>query len=274
MLSWRQYKNFSCIDSGPTIFTPQKTTVWSFPNRGSWASHTPQYRGNWSPWVVRNLLALYSKPGDIVLDPMVGGGTTPVECKLMGRNSISRDINPAAIRITKDRLNLPDECLIGIPPTNHDVQVGDTRQIDLTDDSVDLILSHPPYADIIHYSSDIAGDLSLIDDYTSFFKEFRKAISEYIRVLKPEHYFALLIGDTHHCGYYVPISDKLMVDSLRTGFVLKEEIIKIEWNCMTDISNKSYVSSFLRTAHERLFVFQKKQSSFSKKSNESNIIDS
>jgi len=54
----------------------QTTTVWSFPIRGSWATHKPTYRGNWAPQIPRNLILKYSKESDLVLDPMVGAGTT------------------------------------------------------------------------------------------------------------------------------------------------------------------------------------------------------
>jgi DNA modification methylase len=36
---------------------------------------------------------------------MVGGGTTLIECNLTGRKGIGIDINPEAIKITKERLN-------------------------------------------------------------------------------------------------------------------------------------------------------------------------
>jgi len=49
--------------------TDVSTTVWSFPKRGSWATHKGDYRGNWAPQIPRALMLMYTKPGDIVLDP-------------------------------------------------------------------------------------------------------------------------------------------------------------------------------------------------------------
>ena len=89
----------------PENFDLECNTVWSFPKRGNWATHRSDYRGNWSPQVVRNLILRYSSEGDIVLDPMVGGGTTLIECKLTGRKGVGIDINPDAIKITQERLN-------------------------------------------------------------------------------------------------------------------------------------------------------------------------
>lgn len=72
-------------------------TVWSFPKRGDWVTHDAKYRGNWFPYIHRNLLLRYSAEGDLVLDYFVGGGTTLVEAKLLNRNIIGVDINPAAL---------------------------------------------------------------------------------------------------------------------------------------------------------------------------------
>lgn len=63
----------------------QTTTVWSFPDRGKWLTHNAKYRGNWAPQIPSNLIRLYSKEGDVILDPMVGSGTTMIEAKSLGR---------------------------------------------------------------------------------------------------------------------------------------------------------------------------------------------
>ena len=252
---WREYKKTDIIDLAPEDYKCERTTVWSYPKRGAWATHNPQYRGNWPPQVARNIIELYSSPGDIVLDPMVGGGTTPVECKLLERNSISVDINPDAARITLDRLDFDASS----SDTNHQVYVGDVRNLDLLEDeSIDLIATHPPYVNIIHYAPLVRGDLSGISDYKLFFKEFRKAISEMFRVLKPGRYCAVMIGDTHSSSHFVPFSTHMMLDFLATGFILKEDIIKKEWNCESDrYLNKYGDADFLLTMHEHIFVFRK-----------------
>ncbi|WP_279018312.1 DNA methyltransferase, partial [Megasphaera elsdenii] len=72
----------------PDEFTLEMTSVWSFPQRGKWATHDGKYRGNWSPYIPRNLILRYSSEGDRILDCFVGGGTTLVEAKLLNRNCI------------------------------------------------------------------------------------------------------------------------------------------------------------------------------------------
>lgn len=256
---WRVHKKTEDVIVEPVDFELQKTTIWSFEKRGSWASHTSQYRGNWPPQIVRNLLLKYTEIGDLVLDSMVGGGTTPVECLITGRNSISIDVNPDAVLITRDRLNLPASIIKSLPETKHSTYVGDTRNLNLiADKSIDMIATHPPYVNIIKYTPCIPGDLSALNNYHLFFKEFRKAIREFYRVLKPGKVCAILIGDTHKNGHYVPIANRLMIDFLREGFILREDVIKKEWNCESDRYLKKYSNAdFLLTMHEHLYIFEK-----------------
>ena len=258
---WREHrsKRNKELSSAPSDFKIERTTVWSFPTRGDWASHTPQYRGNWPPQMVRNIIELYSKPGDTILDPMVGGGTTPVECLLTGRNSVSVDVNPGAISITRDRLDLPDSMLEGIQKTSHRTYIGDVRNLnEIPNESIDLIATHPPYVNIISYASYVNGDLSQFDNYDLFFQEFSRGIVEMKRVLKPGGHCAILIGDTHNHSHFVPVSARMMIEFLKHGFVLKEDIIKKEWNCESDRSLRKYAGAdFLLTMHEHLFIFEK-----------------
>ncbi|MGQ9737047.1 MAG: hypothetical protein ACUVRT_03900 [Armatimonadota bacterium] len=53
----------------PRDFRQETTTVWSYKQRGNWATHNGSYRGNWSPYIPRNLILRYTKPGERVLEP-------------------------------------------------------------------------------------------------------------------------------------------------------------------------------------------------------------
>jgi len=176
----------------PDNFEQECTTVWSFARRGKWATHNSKYRDNWAPEVVRNLILRYSKEGDYLLDPMVGGGTTAIECKLLNRNLLALDINPNAIELTKKALEFECEYNPHIK-----IKLNDSRKLDmLKDESIDFILNHPPYADIIKYSDkQIDEDLSNIHDLDKFCDEMEKAANEFYRVLKNDCYCAILIGD-------------------------------------------------------------------------------
>ena len=52
----------------------------------------------------RYYIDCFSKPGDLVCDPFIGGGTTAVACELIGRQCVMFDVDPAALNTTSQRL--------------------------------------------------------------------------------------------------------------------------------------------------------------------------
>ncbi len=245
----------------PSSYVPENSTVWSFPDRGNWATHKGNYRGNWSPYVPRNLILKYTQKGDWVLDQMVGSGTTLVEAKLLERNAIGVDINPDAVMVARDRLNFSYNPLF--PEYKEPAiktYVGDARNLnEIDNESIDLVATHPPYAGIISYTKNkkIMDDLSQLplEEYLS---EMRKVAGESFRVLKPGKISAILIGDTRKHKNYVPIAFRVMQSFLDAGFILKEDIIKLQWKTKTTRERwrgKDY--EFYLIAHEHIFVFRK-----------------
>ena len=238
----------------PENFELETNTVWAFPDRGKWATHDAKYRGNWSPYIPRNVIMRYSNEGDTVLDQFVGGGTTAVEAKLTNRNFIGIDINLNALEITKNKLNF--ECEFN-PKIN--IMQGDACNLsEIADDSIDLICTHPPYADIIHYSEDIEGDLSLLS-IKDFLFEMGKVADECRRVLKKGKFCAILMGDMRKNGMVQSLAFETMHVFELAGFKTKEIIIKEQHNCKATgyWKTNSIKFNFLLLAHEYLFVFKK-----------------
>jgi len=250
----------------PKNFELETSTVWSFKQRGKWATHNGNYRGNWSPYIPRNIILRYSSPGDIVLDPFCGGGTTAVEAKLLGRRCIARDINPGAVILAKRNLSFStavqtslDEDEVTVTLFDPDVAVGDARNLSTIDDeSIDLICTHPPYADIVNYSENIDGDLSLLN-VEAFIQEMSEVASEFKRVLKPDGNCVILIGDMRKNKRVIPLGFKTIEQFRNVGFSLKDLIIKRQHNCRT--TGFWYTSSikhnFLLLSQEYLPVFTK-----------------
>jgi len=224
------------IQVGNLAEEQEVTTVWSFPQRGNWATHNPDYPGNFAPQVPRNVLEMYTQKGDSILDPMVGAGTTLIEARVLGRNALGLDINPQAIELAERALQFRHDS-----PTWQRAQVGDARDLRLlADGSFDLVVTHPPYMNIIRYSEGkIAGEL--------------------YRVLKGDRHCAILIGDTRRGRHYVPLAYQVMQRFLRAGFVLKEDIIKVQHNCRQTgrWRWKARRDRFYLIMHEHLFVFRK-----------------
>lgn len=90
----------------PEDFELEMTTHWSFPKRGNWATHDAKWRGNWSPYIPRNIILRYSQEDDLVLDQFAGGGTTLVEAKLLNRDIIGVDVNDVALERCKEKYHL------------------------------------------------------------------------------------------------------------------------------------------------------------------------
>ncbi|WP_434731615.1 site-specific DNA-methyltransferase [Thermogladius sp. KZ2Tp1] len=277
------------LDPLPEELTDVSTTVWSFPVRGGWATHRGDYRGNWAPQIPRALILMYTRPGDVVLDPMVGSGTTLIEAKLLGRNSIGVDINYNAVMLALHRLYYLEKALAeylkrlreravarggGAGPalgdaTPEDVERawykayhGDARRLSLLgSESVDLVATHPPYFNIIDYGGGERpeGDLSAARDLEEYLRWVREVAGELYRVLKPGKYCAILVGDTRVHKHYVPISHYVLQAFLDAGFLLKEEVIKVQHKMKTTREVWSRVKNrdFLLIYHEKLFILRK-----------------
>ena len=234
----------------------QTTSVWSFPKRGGWATHESSYRGNWAPQVPRNLIELYSKPGDFVLDPMVGSGTTLIECKLLNRNALGTDINPSAVKLAQSRLNFISQYSPKI-----DVALGDARRMTcVPTESVDLLLMHPPYLDIVRYGDGrLDGDLSNHGSLEPFRQELRLVAAEAYRVLRPGRYCAILVGDVRKRGAYIPLGFETLGIFSAVGLILKESVIKLQHNCRSTGFWEARSRDFLLIMHENLLIFRKPQ---------------
>lgn len=238
----------------PDGFELETNTVWSFPSRGKWATHDAKWRGNWSPYIPRNIILRYSQEGDFVLDQFAGGGTTLVEAKLLNRNILGVDVNPIAIERCKEKCAFECENC-----GNVEIRLGDARNLDfLEDNSVDLICTHPPYANIIQYSEDIENDLSRLD-IKDFLREIGKVADESYRVLKKGKFCVILMGDTRKKGMVQTLAFDTMRIFELAGFKLKEIIIKEQHNCKATgyWKTNSVKFNFLLLAHEYLFVMKK-----------------
>ena len=191
----------------------------------------------------------------MVLDQFAGGGTTLVEAKLLNRDIIGVDVNDVALERCREKTDFDIENAKG----KVYIKKGDARNLDFVpNESIDLICTHPPYADIIKYSEDIPEDLSLLK-VKDFLEEMKNVAAESYRVLKKDKFCAVLMGDTRQKGHMIPMSFEVMRIFEDAGFKLKELIIKEQHNCKATgyWKTNSVKYNFLLIAHEYLFVFRK-----------------
>ena len=237
----------------PKNFKLENTSIWSFKERGNWATHKGDYRGNCPPQVPRNLILKYTREEDIVLDPFCGSGTSMIECKLLNRKGIGIDVNVESLKLAKDRLNFEynttyEPKLIKADSTN--------LQRIIPNGKIDFIFAHPPYADIIKYSKDIKEDISRLN-LQEFLNQMSLFSKECFRILKKGKICSVLIGDIRKNKNVIPLGFYIMNIFIQAGFILKEIIIKEQHNCiMTDYWRNKNMDFYL-LAHEYVFVLKK-----------------
>jgi DNA modification methylase len=133
----------------------QHFDVWNFQT----AAGDSNYFGKMPPQVVENLLWLYTEPGQIVVDPFAGGGTTIDVAKAMGRRIFASDRKPSTPTLPIHEHDITDGWPDGAPK------------------KADFILLDPPYwkQAAERYSKDLEdlGNMSLDDFYAAWSKTIK-----------------------------------------------------------------------------------------------------
>lgn len=90
------------LDSGIPYLT---NAFWTAGQRQAHALHEISYRACFKPQLPAFFIQRLTVPGELVYDPFMGRGTTPVEAALLGRRPAGNDINPLGVLLTRPRLN-------------------------------------------------------------------------------------------------------------------------------------------------------------------------
>lgn len=80
---------------------------WTAKQRAANRLHEISYRACFKPQLPRFFIERLTDVGDVVYDPFMGRGTTPLESALLGRIPAACDINPLSVVLTRPRLNPP-----------------------------------------------------------------------------------------------------------------------------------------------------------------------
>jgi tRNA1(Val) A37 N6-methylase TrmN6 len=97
---------------------------------------------------------------------------------------IGIDINPVAVSLSQKNISfaLPPSLLANSEFKYHRPTIiqGDARNLFniLTNESINHVLSHPPYKDCVEYSNNIDGDLSKFSTNMDFCKEMQNVVNE------------------------------------------------------------------------------------------------
>jgi len=77
---------------------------WTAGQRQAHSLHEVSYRACFKAQLPEFFISRLTKPGDAVLDPFMGRGTTPVQAGLMGRQAFGNDVNPLSVLLARPRL--------------------------------------------------------------------------------------------------------------------------------------------------------------------------
>jgi ParB/RepB/Spo0J family partition protein len=156
----------------------------------------PKFGIQFIPFLPENMIRIYTSIGDVVLDQMVGSGTTVLCAALMKRHSIGFDSDEGAVRIAKNRIqNHPFISKEYFP----EIHQGDACSLKLKNGTIDFALFSPIYEEKTY---------GIIEH----------VLKETYRVLKPGKFCAVVVGDFRIDGTVSPLHSKIITSALKLGF--------------------------------------------------------
>lgn len=220
-------------------------------------------------------IEFFTKSGETVLDPFVGIGSTLKACAVTGRRGVGIELNPKYADLARERLATELEPGL-FKPTELRVLQGDVRLVapGLPDNSVDFIVTSPPYWGILNkvdhkarqerlengwdhnYGSDNA-DLAHISTYPAFIQELGAVFQSLVPLLRPKRYMVVIVGDFRNKERYHMLHSDLVEEVERRGaFALKG--ITIIHQKFKRVFPYGYPYSYVPNIHHQYaLVFQK-----------------
>jgi hypothetical protein len=93
--------NLECWEQYDDLITD---SLWLLGKRDSSGAHTADYWGNFAPQIPYQAMRRFTKPGELVIDPFVGFGTTLIEAVRLGRCAIGVDLQPHCVDTAQARV--------------------------------------------------------------------------------------------------------------------------------------------------------------------------
>ena len=234
----RQLDDAAGIEEKPVV---EATTLWDYPTQsyGAVKKGDSSYQGVTPAFIIYNMLQRYTEPGDLVLDPMCGSGTTIDVCREEGRQAIGYDINPV----------------------RDDIIRNDARSIPLDDASIDMVFIDSPYGDNVNYNDQPGNIGALSAEQGDFYDALRTVGAELFRVLKPGRALGWLIGDQWVKKRYTPVGmqiHQMLVDDI--GYIPIDWVIVARRNQSSNTGLWAYRArhhNFYLRGHKHLILVRK-----------------
>ena len=233
----------------------------------SWFVHAPPPRkkgvirhpAKFPETLAQEFIEFFTKPNQVVLDPMVGTGSTLLAALRSGRHSIGIELNQNYAEIT-NQLVADEKMELGVAVQEISCKViqGNAAQITKISQEyefpeIDYMLTSPPYWDMLHAKgaqtqqkrrgtpeldtqySDDPEDLGNIHDYDEFLGKLVDIYTAIKPILKPRAYLTVIVKNIKKGGKIYPLAWDL-ARILGETYTLKDEKI---W-CQDDIRLAPY----------------------------------
>lgn len=222
--------------------------------------------------LVKRLLDIYTRPGDVVLDPFMGAGSTLVAAQELKRQGIGFEISSKFIALAKQRIKNGSTQEAAAPAPV--IYPEDARHLGryVASDSVDIVITSPPYWDIHCQRRTADGkeprpyspseqDLGNISDYTLFLDALSSVFDQLFKVLKPGHWCVLIVMDIRKGSRLFPLHIDCIQRMTDTGFSLEDIIIWDRHREYHNLRPLGYPYVFrVNKVHEYLLIFKKPES--------------
>ena len=210
-----------------------------------------------------------------MLDPFAGTGTTLLAAYKLGRMGLGFEVYERYLEIFEKRLQSEEASSAeeaATPPLLHHDSAHNMRRY-LESNSVDFILTSPPYWDILRakrsadgrrkrdYGDDEA-DLGRLDSYELFLEELTAIFRQAHALLKPGRICAVVVMDIRKKNRFYPLHMDLCASLQPAGFCLEDIIIwdrRHEYSYLRPLGYPAVFS--VNKVHEYLLLFSAQKKS-------------
>jgi DNA modification methylase len=224
---------------------------------------------------VVSLIELFTKKGNLVLDPMCGSGTALTASLKTERVGVGIELMDRWFEVAKRRISEAIGCEYTYGMKNLFLKKGDCLEIlpKIKAESIDFIITSPPYFNILKeakgprfkYRKGLGlevdygqseKDLGRIDDYRAFLNQMKKVYLECFRLVKKGKFMTVIVADIIPNGRFIPYHLDTIDAVCDSGFKLAGiQVILDHWKRCTDRGIP--YRFFLNFHHHYALVFQK-----------------
>ncbi len=146
--------------------------------------------------LVEIFLQEYTQPGNTILDPFTGFGTTLIVAERLGRIAYGVEINAEKVAYVRAKLAYPD----------HLIQ-GDARLLsEMALPSIDFSMTSPPYTSIDDFDDPFTDYTSQSHGYQDYLKNIRKVYGQLRGLMRPAGTVVVEIANIKRFGRVTPLA--------------------------------------------------------------------